>query len=217
MLRKGDRAQVATPAGLRMRRGPGTDKPLAMRNGKPIVRPKGWGPYPITKARNVKGGERWVKFEHYWMAARYLEEAGARDGNRVESPVPGYGMTTHWRKRPKDNTYWQARGYHTGADFAAPEGANTVAVCGGTVHCCWDPVLGNVALLYADNGDTYWHCHLRSFWGRDGRRVEPGTRIGKVGQTGSGALGPHLHLERRNGHSSSWAGIDLDPMEGWQQ
>jgi murein DD-endopeptidase MepM/ murein hydrolase activator NlpD len=130
---------------------------------------------------------------------------------RVESPVPGVGIGTPWGALPKDNTYWQARGHHTGDDYPGDFGADCVAVLAGTIFHYWDDVLGNVQLLYASNGYTYWYCHLSEFSAISGTRVDPGDKIGEIGETGSGARGPHLHFEKRKDHSTNWKGEDLNP------
>ena len=130
---------------------------------------------------------------------------------RVLSPVPGQAITTPYGKKPNNNTYWQARGHHTGADYACSTGTKVVAVLPGTVRTYSDKVLGRIVLLYADNGFTYWYCHL-SKQVRTSGRVLPGEVIGLAGMTGTGAaMGPHLHLEKRAGHTTSWAGKDLNP------
>lgn len=134
---------------------------------------------------------------------------------RVESPTPGVGIGTPWGAKPKDHTYWQARGHHTGDDYPAQSGTPVLAVLDGTVHERWDAVLGHVALLYTEvSGQpvTFWYCHLSSYARPNGTKVTAGQRIGRVGMTGTGASrGPHLHLEIRHGHSMSWLGDDYPP------
>jgi len=138
----------------------------------------------------------------------------------VESPVPGFEITTPYGKRPKDRSYWQTRGYHTGDDYADQDGsghvrgAAAVAVLAGVVEHLEDAVLGHVALLYAElDGEpvTFWYCHLSARTALAGSRVAAGDQLGRVGDTGTGANGPHLHLEKRAGHTRSWSGQDLLP------
>jgi murein DD-endopeptidase MepM/ murein hydrolase activator NlpD len=131
---------------------------------------------------------------------------------RVESPCPGHPMSTPWGKKPNDDTYWQARGHHTGRDYACPTGTPVVAVLDGVIAYRTDTVLGLVVLLFAVNGNTYWYCHLSKRSAPVGR-VTAGQVLGYAGMTGTGAaMGPHLHFEERHGHTSSWAGEDFDPM-----
>lgn len=126
---------------------------------------------------------------------------------RVASPCPGYRISTPYGKRKAG--LWPTKGYHTGDDYAAPRGADVVAVLSGRVRIRRDGVLGLVALLYADNGRTYWYCHLARVT-RTGR-VKAGDKIGDVGDSGTGARGPHLHFEDHAGHTTSWWAKDRDP------
>ncbi len=144
---------------------------------------------------------------------------------RIESPVPGYHVTTPWGRKPNNNTYWQTRGHHTGDDYGDADGSGRVrdhvvvaVLAGRAVYRGFDKILGRIVLLFADNGETYWYCHLNSVAvpagdaTRGGERVEAGEVLGRVGMTGTGAsMGPHLHFEKRSGHSSSWAGPDVRP------
>ena len=100
-------------------------------------------------------------------------------------------MTTPYGKRGS----WAA-GYHTGDDYAAPEGTPVVAVRDGKIVCSKanDPSYGNWIGHRADNGRVYVYCHLSSRGVKTGQKVKAGQRIGRVGQTGR-ATGPHLHFE----------------------
>lgn len=133
---------------------------------------------------------------------------------RLDSPCPGFTVSTPWGKKPNNGTYWQARGHHTGQDYAAPAGTPVLAILDGTVRYLTDRVLGLVVLLYAEvdgNPVTFWFCHLSSRSHVPGT-VKAGDMLGRVGMTGTGAaMGPHLHLEERHGHSASWAGVDFQP------
>lgn len=125
---------------------------------------------------------------------------------RVASPVPGVGIGTFYGKRKAG--LWRAKGYHTGDDYPGAEGASAVAVRSGTVTVRDDGALGCIAILSADNGRHYWYCHLQR-GSRVTGRVSAGQVIGRVGHTGSGALGPHLHFED-NGSRTQW-GTDRKP------
>jgi len=87
-------------------------------------------------------------------------------------------------------------GYHTGDDYAAPEGTPAVAVRGGTIK--WSNAqggaYGNWIGLQADNGRVYVYCHLSWRSVHPGQEVKAGQRLGKVGSTGN-VTGPHLHFE----------------------
>src|SRR3954468_10403553 len=106
---------------------------------------------------------------------------------KIPSPVPGYTVTTPWGKKPNNNTYWQARGHHTGDDYGDADGSGkvrgkpVVAVLAGRTVAYDDRVLGKIELLYADNGDTYWYCHLADR--APAGRVKAGQVLGHVGMT----------------------------------
>lgn len=207
MATLGRTVQVTANGGLRARQTP-HGKPAKDSSGKEIIRPKG---YRFTVTKEESGYSR---AKTYWYATEYLSTVGVIDSiGAVSSPCPGYKVSTPYKKKPNNNTYWQARGYHTGADYAAPSGAKVVAVRSGTVKYRWDKVLGHVALLQGKDGAgnqyTWWYCHLRAkpLIGS----VKPGQTIGHVGSTGTGANGPHLHFEKRAGYTTSWNGKDLSP------
>lgn len=131
-------------------------------------------------------------------------------GGRVTTPVPGSWVSAVYGQKPKNRTYWRARGHHTGRDYAASQGTPILAVRSGTVIVRDDGVLGCIAILKADNGRSYWYCHcVRG--SRVTGPVKAGQQIAKVGQTGTGAAGPHLHLEDASS-STTW-GVGLrDPQ-----
>lgn len=213
-IRKGQWVAVSTPAGLKARYKPGLDGKV-----RTTVAPG----YKI-KIYEIKvvDGITWIRGKTYWYATgqggrSYVKAisppaSGGGGGTRkVKSPVPGKGVSTPWNKKPKDDSYWQARGHHTGDDYAAPAGANVVAVLDGTIRLVNDRVLGTCILLYAEDGNTYWYCHLSNRRVKSGEKVKAGEHIGDVGQTGTGARGNHLHFEKRKGHTTSWGGKDLKP------
>jgi murein DD-endopeptidase MepM/ murein hydrolase activator NlpD len=203
----GTNVQVTTGAGLRARKSPNGDL-VKDAKGNVVVRPKGFR-FTVTASK-----DGWSRAKTNWYSEEYLSPVTiAAETGKVASPCPGYKVSTPYKKRPNNNTYWQARGYHTGDDYAAPSGAKLVAVRSGTVKYKWDSVLGHCALLQGKDGAgkqyTWWYCHLRAK--PNTGSVKPGQTIGHVGSTGSGAKGPHLHFEKRAGYSTSWNGRDLKP------
>jgi len=202
----GQNVQVTANSGLRARQTP-HGKPAKDSKGKEIVRPKG---YRFTVTRTESG---YARAKSYWYAEQYLQVVVQTVAVKVSSPCPGYKVSTPYKKKPNNNTYWQSRGYHTGDDYAAPSGAKVVAVRSGTVKYRWDKVLGHCALLQGKDGAgkqyTWWYCHLRAQ--PTTGSVKPGQTIGHVGSTGTGANGPHLHFEKRAGYTTSWSGKDLSP------
>ncbi|MFD7702807.1 peptidoglycan DD-metalloendopeptidase family protein [Streptomyces caelestis] len=113
-------------------------------------------------------------------------------GGRAASPVPGHHVT--YRFGVKNPRY--KAGYHTGDDYAAPEGAPVVAVRNGTVR--WSNANGGAyghwIGLQTDSGRIYVYCHLSQRGVAPGQSVRAGQKIGKVGRSGN-VTGPHLHFE----------------------
>ncbi|MGC3000467.1 peptidoglycan-binding protein [Streptomyces sp. G35A] len=138
-----------------------------------------------------------------WERLGVPKPAAAAPGARVTSPVPGHGVTTPYRKT---GPHWSL-GYHTGADYAAPQGRPCVAVRGGSlVRHGFDTSFGNYLVLRA-GGFDYWYCHLSEQTVRTGT-VRAGQKIGEVGSTGN-ATGPHLHFEKRR--AGGGFGSDVPP------
>ncbi|HVE92909.1 MAG TPA: M23 family metallopeptidase [Actinomycetota bacterium] len=95
---------------------------------------------------------------------------------------------------------------HEGQDIFAPMGAPVVAVVAGVVENAGEAVLGGTKLwLRGDDGFRYYYAHLSAYApaGSNGARVDAGTEIGYVGDTGNAkGTPPHLHFEI---HSASGA------------
>jgi murein DD-endopeptidase MepM/ murein hydrolase activator NlpD len=97
---------------------------------------------------------------------------------------------------------------HTGVDYAAPHGADVVAVAAGTViSATFDNTNGRMVRLRHASGYHSYYLHLSAFGSgiRAGARVRQGQVIGKVGATGL-ATGPHLHYGLRK--DGAW----VDPL-----
>lgn len=138
-----------------------------------------------------------------WDELRVPAVGGSPDG-RVDSPVPGHGVTTPYNKT---GSQWSL-GRHTGADYAAPEGTTCVAVRGGSIaQVGEDGSFGNFLVLRT-GGFDYWYCHLSSRSVGGGEGVGAGQAVGRVGSTGN-ATGPHLHFEKRPAEGGF--GSDVSP------
>lgn len=107
---------------------------------------------------------------------------------------------------------------HRGTDFKCGAGATVPAIANGTVtHVFWSDALGNVAVvrhyLHGDNNDVYsGYCHLSSVSVRVGQDVALGSTIGKSGETGTAAHGPHLHLTMSHQPGGAVGGEVFDPI-----
>ena len=93
---------------------------------------------------------------------------------------------------------------HAGIDIFADEGSPLVAVDAGQVRFGQDPIGGNIANLYAEDGTRYYYAHLYAFAGGGPRSVEAGEVIGYVGDTGNAQGGPpHVHFEEHPGNGAA--------------
>jgi murein DD-endopeptidase MepM/ murein hydrolase activator NlpD len=112
------------------------------------------------------------------------------------SPVgKGYALTSSfgWRTSPTRG----GADFHTGQDFARPEGAPVTAVSTGVVVSTgWAGGYGNLVRVRHANGVESWYAHLSTIDVDAGDDVRAGDRLGEVGSTGN-STGPHLHLEIR--------------------
>lgn len=100
---------------------------------------------------------------------------------------------------------------HSGVDYFAPVGTEVFSVCSGAVKSVYrDGFKGVCVEVSHHDGLTAVYCGLEDGVTLSaGDSVKLGDLIGTVG-TGEGfesALGPHLHLELRDGEKA------LDPME----
>ena len=99
---------------------------------------------------------------------------------------------------------------HAGNDIMGAEGTPLIAVDDGQVRFGSDPLGGNVANLYADDGTKYYYAHLLNFAGTGPRRAQAGEVIGYLGRTGNAATTPpHLHFEV---HPGGGAPVDPAPI-----
>ena len=102
---------------------------------------------------------------------------------------------------------------HQGNDIMAPDGTPLVAVDDGEVRFGSDPLGGQIAVVYADDGTHYYYAHLQGFAGSAPRRVNAGEVIGYVGRTGNAAsTDPHLHFEVHPCPRGSRCAVDPAPL-----
>lgn len=149
-----------------------------------------------AEADGIPGRSSWDRLR--------VPEPSPVTGGHIASPVPEHRITTAYRVK---GPHWSL-GYHTGADYAAPEGTPCVAVLRGVmVRNGNDRSFGNFLVLRA-GGFDYWYCHLSRQTVREGP-VTAGQKIGEVGSTGN-ATGPHLHFEKRP--AGGGFGTDVGPV-----
>lgn len=146
------------------------------------------------------------------------------------SPAEGR-VTSHWGPRERHPVTGLA-GFHRGIDIAPPipgqRGVPVYACYGGTVRAVRtgkrngdrdpNPITGtwntgNFVLIDGPGGGSEWYGHLDTIVVAPGDRVEPGTYLGTMGDSGN-VTGVHLHLEMwntRNQGGGSKGGNTRDP------
>jgi len=88
---------------------------------------------------------------------------------------------------------------HDGIDLSAPEGTLVRAAASGEVIYTGNQSgYGTIVILRHPGSLITLYAHNSAVLVKDGDRVESGTPIAKVGQTGR-TTGPHLHFEVREG------------------
>jgi murein DD-endopeptidase MepM/ murein hydrolase activator NlpD len=120
-------------------------------------------------------------------------------------PIKDGKITTRYKKLGK---MW-SKGYHTGVDFAVPQGTEVIAVADGKIeNANWGKSYGTQAVQKVAGGWVIY-AHLSKLDVKAGDVVKAGQKIGSSGNTGNSS-GPHLHFEMRDNIRWS-AGKDLDP------
>jgi murein DD-endopeptidase MepM/ murein hydrolase activator NlpD len=153
----------------------------------------------------VQQAEEQVKQRNAALAqfAKQAEAQAAKIAlNQWTLPMKSYRLTAEFG----DYGLWA--NYHTGLDFAAPNGTPLYAIANGVVTSAgYDGAYGNKTVVTLDDGTELWFCHQTSFAVNEGDVVRAGQLLGYVGSTGN-VTGPHLHLEVRPG-----GGDPVDPYE----
>jgi murein DD-endopeptidase MepM/ murein hydrolase activator NlpD len=122
-------------------------------------------------------------------------------------PIANGKITTAYKKLGK---MW-SKGYHTGVDFAVPQGTEIIAVADGKVsNANWGKSYGTQIVQKIEGQDAWViYAHLSKSLVKAGDEIKIGQNIGESGNTGNSS-GPHLHFEMRDNIRWS-AGKDLDP------
>lgn len=98
---------------------------------------------------------------------------------------------------------WRQVGVHEGTDISAEKGTPVLSATRGTVEAIgWTFYSGDRVGVRGDDGNYYFYAHLSAFAPgiAIGARVQSGTVLGRVGNTGYGDPGhedefpPHLHF-----------------------
>lgn len=155
----------------------------------------------ILAAQFTNQGEtfRAIRFEHDKSRASYYTPEGRNLRKAfLRAPVSFSRISSNFnpnRRHPVLNTIRA----HKGVDYAAPTGTPVMAAGDGKV--IFRGVkggYGNTVILQHGGNITTLYAHLNGFnkQARVGNRIQQGSVVGYVGQTGL-ASGPHLHYEYR--------------------
>ena len=125
----------------------------------------------------------------------------------MASPCPTHKLSNPYKKK---GTHWKL-GYHTGVDFAVPQGTDIIAAADGKVsNANWGKSYGTQIVQKIEGQDAWViYAHLSKSLVKAGDEIKKGQHIGESGNTGNSS-GPHLHFEMRDNIRWS-AGRDLDP------
>ncbi|EYT56583.1 peptidase M23 [Leucobacter sp. UCD-THU] len=140
--------------------------------------------------------------------------------SRVVAPMPaGVGELTSrfgWRTDPVTGA---RQDFHTGTDFAAPDGTGFLAVADGVVTVGgYLPGWGNAIVIEHTVGgqrvaSAYFHMWDHGIHVTPGQHVTAGQHIGDVGSSGW-STGPHLHFEI---HPGGWGQPAVDSLVWLQE
>lgn len=116
-------------------------------------------------------------------------------GQGFRKPAPGRFSGEFGSRRILNG---QPRAPHNGIDIAAPKGTAIAAPAPGVVALVGSEFFftGNTVILDHGDGVITLYAHLDRIDVAEGARVEAGTVIGSLGQSGR-ATGPHLHWGAR--------------------
>ena len=122
-------------------------------------------------------------------------------------PIKDGKITTVWRKRGK---HWST-GFHTGVDFAVPQGTDVLAVADGKIEAAnWGKAYGT-QLVQKVEGGWFIYAHLSKALVKAGDTVKKGQHIAESGNTGN-STGAHLHVELRT--NRKWSlGNAINPQD----
>lgn len=103
---------------------------------------------------------------------------------------------------------------HRGVDWSVPSDSRIKSVADGVVvDSGWSDALGNYVIVF-DQTMHYWGFNHMKKPSRvaKGINVKKGQTLGFVGDTGSAASGPHLHLTCSKSHKGNFVGTTINPL-----
>jgi murein DD-endopeptidase MepM/ murein hydrolase activator NlpD len=132
---------------------------------------------------------------------RYKAAQESQDSAPVHMPISGnFRQSSGFGNRT--DPFSGSRAFHSGLDFAAPNGTMVLSAGKGVVSFVGTKTgYGKVVEVTHANGLITRYGHLSAFLSKEGQAVNTGTPIAKVGSTGR-STGPHLHFEVRRADSA---------------
>jgi len=167
---------------------------------------------PWLLVRKSNGNEGWV-FGGYLQEnapnkRRTFEELEDKQpfATKLDIPVEGR-LSSNFGTRVDPKTK-KSNSFHSGIDFAAPQGTPVYAAESGTIIRAEfnRNGYGNLIVIQHSENLTTYYGHLHKISVKVGEKVNRRQLIGEVGSTGN-STGPHLHFEVRRG------GVALNPNE----
>lgn len=128
----------------------------------------------------------------------------AAESSRVVFPVPEGTWVLTSEYGPRVHPITGENSFHTGTDFAAPDGTPILAAADGTVTIAEfsGGYGGLIVIEHQIDGQTvataYGHMWEHGIHVTAGHQVAAGQHIGDIGSSGN-STGPHLHFEVRTG------------------
>ena len=124
------------------------------------------------------------------------EGVGGRGGGSGDAgnPSQGYAVTAYYGQK---GGMWSS-GYHTGVDYAFPEGTPVISNVSGIAYVnTKGTAYGTHVTVVDENGYSSLFAHLSRADVASGQTVHKGVQLGLSGSTGN-VSGPHLHYEVRD-------------------
>jgi len=144
---------------------------------------------------------------YHWLEQQLKVEPAATNPSNVEKPSSHSGsapIPKNISTKLSSNFGWRTHPifghlqFHAGIDLALPKGYQVNSPVAGTVEFAGNMKgYGNTVILRVDDGHQILLAHLDSMSVTAGTKIELGSAIGTVGETGN-STGPHLHLEVRD-------------------
>lgn len=133
-----------------------------------------------------------------------VAQTAGPESSRVVFPVPAGTWVLTSEYGPRVHPITGENSFHTGTDFAAPDGTPILAAADGTVTVAEfsGGYGGLIVIEHTLNGQTvataYGHMWETGIHVQPGDTVTAGQHIGDIGSSGN-STGPHLHFEVRTG------------------